>query len=104
MIKVSVVYPNGTGATFNHGYYSANHLPMVRKLLGDAVKGAEIDRAVAGGQPGEQPSFMAAGHLYFDSVAAFEAAFGPHTGQIMADVPNYTNIQPQIIISEATKA
>lgn len=104
MIKVSVVYPNGSEATFNRDYYSSNHLPMVRKLLGDALKGAEIDIAVAGGQPGEQPAFVAAGHLYFDSVSAFEGAFGPHGAQIMADIPNYTNIQPQIVISEAIKA
>jgi uncharacterized protein (TIGR02118 family) len=40
------------------------------------------------------------GHLYFGSVAEFQAAFGPHTTAIMADVPNYTNIQPVIQVSE----
>jgi uncharacterized protein (TIGR02118 family) len=40
------------------------------------------------------------GHLYFDSVEAFQAAFGPHAPAIMADIPNYTDIQPVIQISE----
>jgi uncharacterized protein (TIGR02118 family) len=40
------------------------------------------------------------GHLYFDSAEAFQAAFAPHAQAIMADIPNYTNIQPAIQISE----
>jgi uncharacterized protein (TIGR02118 family) len=40
------------------------------------------------------------GHLFFDSVEAFQAAFGPHVKAIMADVPNYTNVQPAVQISE----
>jgi len=40
------------------------------------------------------------GHLYFDSVEAFQAVFGPHAGPIMDDIPNYTNVQPTIQVSE----
>ncbi len=40
------------------------------------------------------------GHLYFDSVEAFQAVFGPHAGPIMGDIPNYTNVQPTIQVSE----
>ena len=40
-------------------------------------------------------------HLYFDSMEAFGAAMGsPMTGEIMADVVNYTNIAPVMQISE----
>jgi len=40
------------------------------------------------------------GHLYCDSVEAFQTAFAPHAQTIMADIPNYTDIQPTIQISE----
>jgi len=33
-------------------------------------------------------------------VEAFQAAFGPHAKEIMADIPNYTSVQPVIQISE----
>jgi uncharacterized protein (TIGR02118 family) len=42
----------------------------------------------------------ALGHLLFDSVEAFQAGFGPHAQEIMADIPNYTNVEPAIQISE----
>jgi uncharacterized protein (TIGR02118 family) len=55
---------------------------------------------VSGATPGSRPAFVAMGHLYFDSVAEFQSAFGPHADAIMADIPNYTDIQPTIQISE----
>jgi uncharacterized protein (TIGR02118 family) len=33
-------------------------------------------------------------------VEAFQSAFGPHAEEIMADIPNYTDIQPTLQISE----
>jgi uncharacterized protein (TIGR02118 family) len=50
--------------------------------------------------PGSRPGFIAMGHLYFDSIEAFQKAFGPHADAIMGDIPNYTDIQPTIQFSE----
>jgi len=38
--------------------------------------------------------------MLFESVDAFKNAFGPHAEKIMGDIPNFTNTQPQIQISE----
>jgi uncharacterized protein (TIGR02118 family) len=38
--------------------------------------------------------------MYFDSVKAFGEAFGPNAEKIMGDLPNFTNIEPVIQISE----
>ncbi len=32
--------------------------------------------------------------------AAFQGGFGPHAQEIMADIPNYTDLSPVIQISE----
>jgi uncharacterized protein (TIGR02118 family) len=73
---------------------------MVQRLCGAALKSAAVEGGVAGAAPGSAPSFLAMGHLMFESVEAFQRSFGPHTSEIMADVPNYTNIQPVIQVSE----
>jgi uncharacterized protein (TIGR02118 family) len=39
-------------------------------------------------------------HIHCDSVEAFNAAFGPHAKEILADVPNYTDLQPVMQISD----
>src|ERR1700754_5202622 len=44
MIKVTILYPNGDGKTFDMDYYSKKHMPMVAKLLGGALKSLGIDK------------------------------------------------------------
>ena len=103
MIRVSVLYPNGDDATFDHDYYLERHMPLVAESVGEAMKGYTVDRGVAGGGPGEPPAFLAACHMTFDSPEAFQAAFEPHMERIMGDIPNYTNTQPTVQISEVRR-
>jgi uncharacterized protein (TIGR02118 family) len=100
MIKVSVLYPNKGDAKFDMSYYLGKHMPMVKQKLGAACKGMTVEQGVAGGAPGQAPAFVAMAHLTFDSTDAFQKAFGPHAKEIMADVPNYTGIEPVIQISD----
>lgn len=99
MIKVSVFYPNNEGAKFDIDYYCTSHIPMVRQKLGAACKGAAVEHGISAAAAGSRPAFIAMGHLYFNSVEAFQTAFGTHAEAIMADIPNYTDIQPTIQIS-----
>ena len=100
MIKVSVFYPNDEGKRFDMEYYCNKHLPMVQEKLGAACTGAAVEHGLGGGEPGSRAIYIAMGHLYFDSIEAFQTAFGPHAREIMGDVPNYTDIQPIIQVSE----
>lgn len=100
MIKVSVMYPSADGAAFNMNYYLNSHVPMVKKLLGSALRGMHVDRGLAGGEPGSPAPYAGMAHLLFDSVEAFQTAFGPHAEQIMGDAPNYSSTRPAIQISE----
>ena len=100
MIKVSVLYPGGPNNTFDMDYYLNRHIPMVRARLGTACKSAAVEQGLGGVAPGSPPAFSAMGHLYFDSVEAFQTAFAPHAGEITGDIPNYTNVQPTIQVSE----
>ena len=100
MIKVSVLYPNQPGRKFDMDYYCNKHMKLVQEKLGPACKSMAVEQGLGGGAPGAPATYAAMGHLYFDSVAAFETAFASHAAAIMADMPNYTNIQPVIQISE----
>ena len=100
MIKVSVFYPNTAGCNFDMGYYLNRHMPMVQQKLGPACKQIAVEEGIAGGAPGAPATYVAMGHLYFELVDAFQAAFTPHAQVILADIPNYTNTQPTIQISD----
>jgi len=100
MIKVSVLYPQTESSKFDMKYYLERHMPMVKEKLGSAVKNMAVEQGLAGGTPGAPPTYSAMGHLYFDSVEAFQAAFAPHVEAIMADIPNYSNVAPTIQVSD----
>ncbi|MHA7923966.1 MAG: EthD family reductase [Marinobacter sp.] len=100
MIKVSVLYPKTPESTFDIDYYRDTHMALVRDRLGNACKRTAIESGIAGGAPGEEPTYIAMGHLYFDSLDQFQTAFGPHAKEILGDIPNFTNVQPTVQISE----
>ncbi len=100
MIKVSVMYPTTEGARFDHDYYRDNHMPLVQKLMGDGCKFYTVDKGLAGGAPGDPATYVGMCHIYSESVEAFQSSFGPHAKEILADIPNYTDIQPVMQVSE----
>ncbi len=101
MIRISVLYANETGKKFDHDYYKNRHMRLVGERLKDAgLIRYEVDKGIAGGAPGSPAPFVGVCHLYFNSVSDFQKGMGAHGKELMADVPNYTNITPQIQISE----
>jgi uncharacterized protein (TIGR02118 family) len=100
MIKVSVMYPNAPEARFDHDYYRDRHMPMVKARMGEKCRYYTVDKGVAGGTPGAPATYIAMCHLFCDSVDDFQAGFGPHANEILGDIPNYTNLQPTVQISE----
>ena len=101
MIRVSVLYSNESGKKFDVEYYRNKHM----KLVGDRLKDfgfvrAEVDKGVAGGAPGSPAPYVCIGHVYFNSLADFQKGMGVHGKEILGDVPNYTNIEPTMQISE----
>lgn len=81
-------------------YYFNKHMPMVRQKLGPACTCVDAEKGLSGILPGTPATYIAICHLYFESKEAFQTAFGLHAQAIMADMPNYTNIQPTIQVSE----
>ena len=100
MIKVSVMYPYTEGARFDHTYYAEKHMPMVKQRTGDACKYYTVDKGLSGGTPGSKPTYVGMCHIFADSLDTFQAGFGPHADEIMADIPHYTDLAPVMQFSE----
>lgn len=101
MVRISVLYPNEPGKKFDLDYYVGRHMRLVRDRIGElGLLRIEVDRGVGGAAPGAPAPFACVGHLYFDTVEAFQRAMQAHGKEFMADVPNFTDIRPQFQISE----
>lgn len=100
MIKVSILYPYRENGRFDFDYYCGTHMTRAAQYFEPALKGWSVDKGISGGEPNSAASFVAAGHFLFDSLEAFQQVFAPVAGELVADIPNYTDSEPQIVISE----
>lgn len=100
MIKVSVMYPNTPGARFGPCL-----LPRPAHAAGAGAHGGQL-QALHGGQrdrgrrAGRARPYIGMCHIFSDSVETFQAGFGPHAKEIMADIANYIDLTPVMQISE----
>ena len=75
-------------------------MPLVASRMGEHCKSWTVDKGLAGGAPGQDATYVAMCHIYCESPEAFQAGFGPHAKEILSDIPNYTDLQPVIQMSE----
>ena len=100
MIKVTILYPNTSGARFDFDYYVKTHMPMSIRLLGPRIRSVSVERGIEAAEPAARPAFVALCHFTCDSRQSFEAAFLPQAAVLQGDMPNYTDIVPIIQFSE----
>ena len=102
MIRVNFYYPNQDGAKFDHQYFQETH---IGKLVNDrwspmGMKEFGVEKGLAGGAPGSPAPYVAAAYVVFETVEAFQAAFAAHGTEIVADIKNYTDLEPIVQVSE----
>jgi uncharacterized protein (TIGR02118 family) len=79
-------------------------MPLLKARMGDHCKSYTVDQGLGGAAPGTAAPYVAMCHIYCDSVESFQAGFGPHAAEIMADIRNYTDAKPVVQISNVVIA
>jgi uncharacterized protein (TIGR02118 family) len=95
MISMTILYPKTEDSTFDMDYYTSSHMPLLAKAMGDGCKGWGAATVMS-------DKHAAIGWILIDSMETFNAGMGAHGAEIMADVANYTNQQPEVIMGEVT--
>jgi uncharacterized protein (TIGR02118 family) len=96
MYKITIMYPNSDGATFDFDYYCSKHMSLVEEQLKPfGLVKTGVDKGISCG--GDQPAaYICIGLLYFDNREGFEKG-GAEVGHILrGDIPNFTNVEPVI--------
>jgi uncharacterized protein (TIGR02118 family) len=100
MFRVSVMYPNEAGKRFDWKYYLDKHQPWVNQRLSPlGLQRKEVDRGIGTAQPGAAAPLLVVTHMYFNTSEDMKRCLAC-AGELMSDVPNFTDIQPQVQISE----
>ena len=101
MIKVSLLYAAGEGKKFDMDYYANKHIPLVHERLDSAgLIRSEVESGISSADPTVPAPFVAIGVLYFNTADEVHEAFKTHGRELMGDLVNFTDISPQVQISE----
>ena len=102
MMRVTGFYRWAEGAHFDHAYFNAEHGRITREALRSlGLLRLESDQFLSPKAPvvGE---IVASTNAYFADLATAQTALAKAGGVLMADVPNYTNLQPEIRFSKVS--
>lgn len=102
MIVVSVLYPNVAGSRFDLDYYRDKHLPLCRELLAPmALQSLSFYRPT---DTDPAAAFRLVAELRFPDMEATTAALAAHGPRTQADIPNFTDVTPTILIGSEVVA
>ncbi len=97
-LTLQVIYPITDETTFDYDYYTGTHLPLVGQHMGEHIESTLVTKGLAGG-PDAPPESYAVATIKFAGKGAMDAAMAA-SGPVVADIPNFTNTKPQILIGE----
>ena len=95
IFSVNVLYPYHPGAKFDHAYYRATHIPLVREIM----KPLDVVLVEGVATPAGPAPFVMIAHIQFASLEALQAAQAqPRSPELRADLAKFTDIKPTIMI------
>lgn len=97
-VSVQVLYPVTEGTHFDIDYYYDQHTAVLQEHMGAHLERTLVTRGMADGGGGPSPFYAIATLVFADEAArgAGLAAAGP----VLADLPNFTNVQPLMVLGE----
>ncbi|TCL08224.1 uncharacterized protein (TIGR02118 family) [Shimia isoporae] len=98
-IALQVLYPATDGTKFDHDYYTSTHMDLVEQHMGPHVASTVVTKGLGGGGPDAPAPFHAIATIIFPSQEAMGAAMDA-AGPVMQDIPNFTDVQPQVMVGE----
>ncbi len=104
MIRVTGLYRDMPNSKFDFNYFVNTHMPLARKRLADFGVGEfAVERGVEAADGKEAP-YICITHTEFSSINDFKRGLEAHGEELLADVPNYTTIMPELQFSEVVKS
>tara|TARA_B100000929_G_C15206104_1_gene317500 strand:+ start:194 stop:502 length:309 start_codon:yes stop_codon:yes gene_type:complete len=97
-ISLQVLYPIKEDTNFNYEYYLNDHNSKIKEAWEEHVKEMFVTKGNSGG-PDTPPAYYAIYTFLFETQSDFDNAMSK-LPPLLEDIPNYTNVEPQILIGE----
>ena len=99
-ITVTVMYPNTTGSKFDMDYYLGSHMDLVSRTMGPSLLSARAVKGIGTPDPDTPAAHQIIAILEFESMEILQNCMAEHAEEVMGDIPNFTDVEPVVQISE----
>jgi uncharacterized protein (TIGR02118 family) len=102
MISLTVLYPKTADSHFDLDYYLNTHTPLVKeRLTAGGLTSVDLRQGLAGGAPDSPATYAMICNLNFSTIEELQNALATHGPELTGDIPNFTNVQPTMQISQS---
>lgn len=102
MVSLTVLYPKTADSHFDLDYYLNTHTSLVKERLTSAgLTGVDLRTGLAGGAPDSPATYAMICNLNFGTLEELQNALVTHGPELTGDIPNFTNVQPTMQISQS---
>ena len=99
-ITLTVMYPNTPGSKFDMDYYLGSHSDLIDKLWGGNLISARYVKGIGTPDPDTPAPYQVMAIFEIESLDVLHQMMEQHAEEVMGDIPNFTDTEPIIQISE----
>ena len=100
MIRITALYRNSPEARFDFDYYLKTHMKLSKDRLTDyGMLSYEVEKCLRT-MNGDEPDYVCITHADFENMDGLSKGLDAHGNELMADISNYTNVDPEIEVCE----
>lgn len=104
MVRLTVLYPKSATSYFGMDYYLQKHTPLARESFTPfGLLRVELEEGLTGGAPDTPPAYHMIASFSFNTMEELQQAVISQAKKLKADIPNFTDSQPQMQISSVIK-
>jgi uncharacterized protein (TIGR02118 family) len=96
---INILYPAKDNDAFDFDFYLRRHVPLIKDILGASLHRLEVRKGVSA-QDGGKPAYTCVISIWIADWPAYEKAIAARAPELIAEVPLFTKVMPQIQTDE----
>jgi uncharacterized protein (TIGR02118 family) len=97
---INILYPAKDNDGFGFEFYIKKHVPLIKDILGNILHRIEVRKGVSSHDGTGVPAFTCAICIWIADWPAYEKAIAARASELIAEVPLFTKVMPQMQIDE----
>jgi len=97
---INILYPAKDNDGFDFNFYLKRHVPLIKDILGAALHRLEVRKGATAQDGVGPPLYTCVISIWIADWPAYEKALAARASELIAEVPLFTKVMPQIQTDE----